>query len=150
MATTLEEICDIFTSIVQDFRLNALYQSSGSLVFLTYLEPWVLMAIDYFDMANQDLIYDTITQTFSVDLNQQNKNILAQIMTMFWLQKEVQDIQQMRNFIQDKDFKTHSANQAYQAKQSAYNSKREEISQLLNNYGYRNNTWTNWTNQNFS
>ncbi len=148
--TTLEEISDIFLSLIQDYRLTALYQSSGSTSLLAYIEPWLQQSIDEFDVCDQALVYDSSSQAFSVELTQKNKNILARIMTMFWLQKELQNIQQMNNFIQDKDFKTHSMSQAYKAKQDAYAAKREEISQLLLSYGFRHNNWDDWADQNFS
>lgn len=150
--TTLEDICDLFSSKVRDNRLVALYQSSGSAQYLDYLEPWVLNSIDDFEsICTQDIsTYSTTTQSFSVELTRKNKNVLARIMTKYWLEKELQDIQQMKNYVQDKDFRTHSANQAYEAKQKAYAQKCEEISQLLVQYGYDEDVdWENWKLQDF-
>jgi len=150
MATNSSEIFDLFMLLQSDYRLNTIYISSGSSAFNDYLQPWLLMSIDSFDdICNQSLDYNLTTQNFTQTLTQKNKNILAQTMIKFWLQKEVQDVLQMNNLIQDKDFKTFSAAQNLSAKQEAYNAKREEISQLLVDYGYANNDWTNWKLQNF-
>jgi len=151
MATTIDEINDLFLQLVNDYRLTAIFQASGSSALNDYLENWLLFAIDDFDnICTQALTYSTTTQTFSVDLTQKNKNVLAQIMVQYWLQKEVNDVLQMNLFIQDKDFKTHSASTNLKEKRELLNAKREEISQLLLNYGYKNNEWDDWENQIFA
>jgi len=148
MGTHCSDIFDLFTTLQMDYRLDALYQSQGTAGFNIYLEPWLLFSINEFDsVCVQDLTYDTATQEFSVDLTTESKVILAQIMVRYWLQKNVQDILQMNNSIQDHDFKTFSQAQNLQAKQQAYRDKREEISQLINDYAYKHNSWTNWESQ---
>ena len=148
--TSIAEINDIFLMLINDYRLTLLYQSSGSQNFNTYLEPWLLLSIDDFsDICNQELTYDTISQSFSQTLNSRNKNILSQLMVKYWLQKEVNDVLQMNNLIQDHDFKTFSAAQNLTAKQNFYGMKKEELSQLLQDYAYKNNGWTSWNAQNF-
>lgn len=151
MTTTLDQIGDLFLSQVSDYRLNIIYQSSGSSALNDYIQPWLLMAIDEFDdICTQDLTYDSGSQLFTETLTQKNMNILAQIMVKYWLNKEVQNVLQMDSFIQDRDFKTHSAAQNLREKQLLLNSKKEEISQLLLDYGYRNNDWSGWEAQNFA
>jgi ABC-type uncharacterized transport system ATPase subunit len=150
MGTSLSEIVDLFQFLQQDYKLTALYESSGSTTFVTYHEPWLLMAIDDFEpICTQVLTYDSGSQIFSVTLTQKNQNILAQIMVLYWLQKEVHNVLQMNNLITDKDFRTFSAAQNLREKRELLNAKREEISQLLLNYGYKNNTWDDWADQNF-
>jgi len=149
MATTLDEICDLALTLIDDYRLTALYQTSGSASLNTYLEPWLLMAIDEFDLCSQTLSYSTTTQTFTLDLTQQHKNILAQIMTKYWMQKEVQDVNQMRLHLQDRDFKTFAEANNLKEKREFYNTKQEEIDRILQKYGYRNNDWDAWDLQDF-
>ena len=149
MATTLDEICDLALTLIDDYRLTALYQTSGSASLNTYLEPWLLMAIDEFDLCSQALSYSTTTQVFTLDLIQQHKNILAQIMTKYWMQKEVQDVNQMRLHLQDRDFKTFAEANNLKEKREFYNTKQEEIDRILQKYGYRNNDWESWENQTF-
>lgn len=151
MATTLDEVCDLFLSLQQDYKLTALYQTSGSATFLTYLEPWLLYSIDEFDgICTQSLTYSTTTQSFTETLTQKNKNVLAQLMVRYWLQKEVQDVLQMRVNLQDRDYKHYSEAQNLKEKRELLNVKREEISQLLLDYGYKNNDWASWELQDFA
>jgi hypothetical protein len=149
MATSLVDIADLFLTQINDYSLNTLYEQS-ILNFNTLMEGWLVFAIaDFEDLCTQELDYDETTQEFSVDLTRKNKIILAQIMTKYWLHKEVFNVLQMKNFLQDHDYKTHSAAQSFREKQAALNGKEEEISQLLQDYAYANNNWDSWKNQLF-
>jgi hypothetical protein len=151
--TLSSEVNDLFLSRINDYRLNALYQSSGSVAFGTYLEPWLLDATVEFEICNQDLTYIPSTSTdegyFNQTLNLKNKIILSRIMVKYWLKKEVQDILQMNNLVQDHDFKTFSQAQNLDSKKSYLVVVQEEISQLLVDYDYKNNDWASWKNQEF-
>ena len=153
MGTTCTEIFDLFLSSIADYRLDAIYTSSGSFTFGLYLEPWLLNSIVDFDICNQSLVYavsgSATEGSFTETLNLENQLILALIMSKYWLAKTVQEILQMNNNIQDRDFKTFSQAQNLQAKQALYNLKREEVSQRLNEYSYKNNVWADWKVQNF-
>lgn len=152
MGTLSSEINDLFMMQVTDYKLTNLYNESES-DFDTYLEAWLLLAIDDFDICTQDLSFipsDNFTTGYFVEtLTQKNKNILSQLMVKYWLMKEIQDVVQMNLYLQDHDFKTHSAAQNLRAKQDYLNSKKEELSQLLVDYGYKNNDWEDWKLQDF-
>jgi hypothetical protein len=148
--TTLPDIVDLFMSLQQDYRLVSLYSTSGSAAFGTYVEPWLLFSVtDFAPVANQSLNYSTTTQSFDVELNIENQLILARIMTRYWMQKLVDDVAAMKNFVVDHDFSRHSEAANFKEKKDALNLKKEEISQMLNDYSYRNNGWKNWYNQMF-
>jgi hypothetical protein len=147
--TTLEDVNDLFMLLNSDYRLMALYSSSVS-NFNTYLEGWLLYAINEFSpYCNQVLSYSSGSGVFSIELTQENKLMLAQIMVKYWLQKTVQDILQMNVFVQDHDFRTHASSQNLKAKQDYYNMKREEVSQLLMDYSLKYNPWASWETQVF-
>jgi len=150
MATSLVDVNDLFLSMVDDYRLNALYEQDVS-AFNVYLEAFLIFAIDEFsDLCTQALTYSTTTQEFTVTLTNAHKIILARIMKKYWLQKEVHNILQMNNFVQDRDFKTHSSANALKEKQNLCRGAEEDISQMLQDYAYKNNTWTAWENQDFN
>jgi len=153
MSTQMSDVLDLFMSRVNDYRLNAIFVSSASSLN-TYLEPWLLDSINDFDICTQDLTYTTtsgsVEGSFVVDLTMQHKLILSQIMVKYWLQKSVQDILQINNLIQDHDFKTFPAAQNLTAKKDYLNSVKEQISQILIDYGYKNNSWSQWRDQIFA
>lgn len=153
--TTASEIDDLFMTRISDYRLDAIYTTSGSAAFTTYLEPWLMDAVvEFTPVCDQDLDY---TQSgsgteggFTESLSLENKIILSKLMLLSWLGKTIKDIIQMQVFLQDHDYKTHSAAQNLTAKQQLYNTTREEIYQMLNDYAYRKNDWSNWNLQNFT
>jgi hypothetical protein len=154
MATSLTEVADLFLSRISDYRLDTIFTASGSLVLNTYLEPWLLDSIVAFDVCNQNLTYTTTGSAtdgfFTVDLTLKNKIILSQLMVLYWLEHAVSDILQMNLNLQDRDFKTFAQANNLNAKKDYLNMKREELSQMLVDYGYANNDWTGWRNQSFA
>jgi hypothetical protein len=150
MATTLDEINDLFMQLITDYRLNSLYTTSGSNVFNTYLEPWLRFSINEFSpTCAETLVYSTTTQTFSTTLSEDVILILSQIMVKWWLQKLVNDVLQVNLAITDRDFKHYSESQNLREKRDLLNQKKEEISQLLVDYSIKHNNWSNWNLQTF-
>lgn len=153
MATLISDIADLFLTNVNDYRLTAIYTASGSSGLNNFIEPWLLNSIIEFDVCDQELDYVVTSGSmegyFPIDLTLENKLIMSQLMVKHWLHKEINDVLQMNNFIQDHDFKTHSAANNLQSKKDYYNTKREELSQKLVDYAYKRNDFTAWGNQIF-
>lgn len=151
MATHISEINDLFMTLTSDHKLTAIFTTSGSAGLNTYLESWLLFSIrDFSDICDQSLVYSKTTQTFSVDLSDKNMTVLAQIMTRYWLERTVNDLQQINNYIQDKDFKMHSAAQNLKEKKDLLILKVELIDRLLGSYSLKVNDWDSWYLQNFA
>jgi hypothetical protein len=155
MPTTTSDICDLFLSRIEDFRINAVYATSGSMGLTIYLEPYLIDSIVEFEICNQDLTYTPTTEDtdgyFAVDLNLKNKKILSSIMIKSWLSKTINSLNQMQNIISDHDFKqSFSPAQNLTAKKDYLNTVKEEISQLLVDYSFANNDWTSWNAQIFN
>jgi len=153
MTTPSSDIIDLFMTRIEDYRLDSIFVTSGSLAFVTYIEPWLMDATNEFDIADQDLTYITSGSSaegyFLSDLSMKNKIMISKLMVKYWLSRLVQNILQMNNSVQDRDYKTFSAAQNLKAKQDYLNSLKEELSQDLMNYAYRNNDWPGWKNQIF-
>ena len=154
MGTLSSEIFDFFLTSVNDYKLTAIYQTSGSLALDIYMEPWLLNSIIEFDVCDQSLSYTVSSGSsegyFDVTLTNKNIFMLVQVMTKYWLQKNINDILQISNILQDRDFRMFSASNNLKAKQDYYNTKCEEIDRRLTSYGYADNDWASWQNQNFS
>jgi len=151
LATTLSDISDLFMTKISDYRLVAIYQTSGSMALNEYVEPWLMESIIDFNICIPPLVYTptsgSVEGYFDSSLNFENKFILAEFMTLHWMQKAIQDILQINNNITDHDFKMFSQAQNLKAKQDYFNVKREQISQRLTDYEYKYNDWANWKNQ---
>jgi len=150
MATSLGDIFDLFMLSVTDYRLVDLFNTSEE-DFENYLEAFLEYAIaDFEDICNQSLDYDETTKEFPEVLNRRNKTILATLMMKYWLQKLVNDITQMNLHVTDRDFRVASEAMNLREKTVYFNTIKEQCSQMLNEYAYKNNDWDNWNNQIFT
>lgn len=148
MATNLSEIYDLFMVSVTDYRLTDLFNVSEE-DFETYLQAFLEFAIVDFDICDQDLDYDETTKVFPEVLTRKNKIILAKLMMRYWLQKLVNDVTQMNLHVTDRDFRVASEAMNLREKTIYLNSVKEQCSQMLNDYAYKNNDWDSWWNQDF-
>jgi hypothetical protein len=155
MAGTLaSEIMDIFLTRVDDYKLTAIYQASGSLVFINYVEPWLIDAtVEFIPICDQDLTYTVSGSTtegyFTQTLTTENKSILSQLMVKYFLAKTIQETLQLINVVNDKEYRTFSPAQNLSAKKEYYALKVEELDQLLGKYALRRTDFTSWNNQVF-
>lgn len=149
MTVNVTDIIDLFMTLVDDYRLTALFQSSED-DFTKYMKSYVNFAIvEFTPFSKVSLTYNSTSLDFDVDLSLEVQTILAQLMVKYWLQKEVQDISQMSIHLQDKDFRTHSEANNLKEKSSHLDKVKETCSQLINDYSYRNNDWSTWFSQSF-
>jgi hypothetical protein len=148
MTTHISEVFDLFMVSVTDYRLTDLFNLSED-DFETYLEGFLEYAIAEFDMCDQDLDFNSTTKLFPETLTRKNKTILATLMMKYWLQKLVNDITQMNLHVTDRDFRVASEAMNLREKTIYLNTVKEQCSQLLNNYEYKNNAWDDWFNQSF-
>ena len=138
--THISEIVDIFMMLQSDYRLKQIFSIQGEARLNQYVEAWLILSVsDFQKYCDQDLVYDKVTQTFSIDLNTQNLTVLAQIMVKYWLEKEVRDVLQFRLTLQDHDFKTYSQAQNLDSKRQLLTLQIEEVDKLLLNYSYQHN-----------
>jgi len=151
--TTASEINDLFLTRISDYRLDAIFTTSGSAAFTLYLEPWLLDAIVEFEpICDQSLAYTVSGATegqFTETLSLENQIMLSKLMVLYWLGQSVKEVLQFSLFLQDHDYVTHSAAQNLSAKQSLYNNTREELAQSLNEYSFRKNDWSSWVAQDY-
>lgn len=156
MTTDSSTITDFFLTRISDYRLDTIYASSGSFILNQYVEPWLIDATVQFTpycVENLEYIPTSGSQSgyFTSDLSLEVRNIISQIMVKFWLQKTVQDVLQLQNFVTDRDFKTFSSAQNLKAKQDYLIVKMEEIDKLISDYAYRHQVdWSSWQNQQFN
>jgi hypothetical protein len=129
---------------ITDYRLNELYNSSVP-NFEVYLSGFLIPAITDFKICNQSLAY--ASSSFTETLTVENIKILALLMKKYWLTKEIDDISQMNLHVTDRDFKVYSESQNMREKQNRLILEKEELSQLLVDYGLDDNDmWTQWIN----
>lgn len=145
--TTFEEIYDFFMTTIDDYRLTTLFNTSQT-DFNTYLSAWLIQAIPEFTNCDQSLSYTN--SVFDATLTQKNIDILSLLMKKIWLEKNMDSILAMNNFVKDRDFDFYSPAQNMKARQDRYNMLKEEVSQKLVSYGLNYGTdWAAWFNGEF-
>lgn len=151
--TTYVEVYDLFLEQINDYRISGMYQQdilNNTKNLDNYLLGFMLLSIPDFQNCTQDLsLRDDILMSFTEILTDANKKILSRLMLKVWLGREVRDILQMKAKVQT-DFKTYSEAQNLTAKQNTLTLLREELSQELIDYDYKNNDWSSWLVGNFS
>lgn len=138
--------------IQNDYVLNNIYATSGSIVLSNYTEPFLLDAIDIFNpVSEEDLTYTEGSASavgyFTADLSREAKNILSKCMTLSWVQKQVANQIALGRFVVDRDFRMSAPN--LPSLQNYCILKTEEIDKLLSDYAYRHVNFENWQNQIF-
>jgi len=145
MGSKFSEIFDLFMVQVKDWRLQSLYESS-TLDFEVYLSGFLMLSIPQFEeVCNQSLAHNEEAKEFTELLTLDNKTILSKLMVEKWLEKEVQDVNQMNLHLQDRDFKVYSESQNLKEKSLHLDKTKEYNSQTMTVYSYSKSTdWANW------
>lgn len=145
--TTFNEIYDNFMMTITDYRLITLYSASVT-DFQTYLSAWLIQSIPEFTNCDQSLAYSS--SEFTETLTQKNIDVLILLMKKKWFEKELENILQMTNVVQDRDFKMHSQANNLKEKRERLITLQEEVSQKLVDYGFAYSTdWAAWLNGEF-
>lgn len=147
MGTSFSEIYDNFMMTITDYRLITLYNASVT-DFQTYLSAWLIQSIPEFTNCDQSLAYSS--SEFTETLTQKNIDVLILLMKKKWFEKELENILQMTNVVQDRDFKMHSQANNLKEKRERLITLQEEVSQKLVDYGFAYSTdWAAWLNGEF-
>lgn len=144
MSTPYSEIFNLFLFNIQDYLIDEMYTNSQE-DFEVYATNFLLKAIPNFSSCQQDLDdRNDTTRTFNITLTLTEKNILANLMTLYWLIKEINTILEMRNFLISGDYKAFSAANNLKEKRAWYESLSADVDRQVTNYGYNNNDWANF------
>ena len=142
MATPYSEVFNLFLASIQDYRINRLYEQSVE-DMENYLIPFLIKAITNFKKCKTDLEdRDDENRIFNQTLSTDEKVILSNLMMVEWLTKEVNDILQMRLYLQDTDFKTYSQANNLREKRELLTTMKEMVDKQIVQYSYNNFDWS--------
>lgn len=144
MATPFTDIYDLFLINIRDYKIDKIYAASTPL-FYDYLEGFLLMAIPQFDNCKKDL-EDYSNSILTATLTLREKTILANLMTIQWLNKEINDVTQFQNHLSTTDFMVHSEAQNLRGKVEHRDGLREIVNQDMLVYDLKNTNWDDWAN----
>lgn len=142
MSTPYSDIFNLFLTSIQDYRINKLYNQSVEQME-NYLMPFLIKAITNFRKCKTDLEdRDDTNKVFNQTLSTDEKVILSNLMIFEWLTKEVNDILQMRLYLQDTDFKTYSQANNLREKRELLTTMKEMVDKQIVQYSYNNFDWS--------
>lgn len=103
----------------------------------------MIKAITNFRKCKTDLEdRDDENRIFNQTLSTDEKVILSNLMMVEWLTKEVNDILQMRLYLQDTDFKTYSQANNLREKRELLTTMKEMVDKQIVQYSYNNFNWS--------
>ena len=142
MSTPYSDVFNLFLTSIQDYRINKLYSQSVE-DMENYLIPFLIKAITNFRKCKTDLEdRDDENRIFNQTLSTDEKVILSNLMMVEWLTKEVNDILQMRLYLQDTDFKTYSQANNLREKRELLTTMKEMVDKQIVQYSYNNFDWS--------
>lgn len=136
MPTQFSTIYDLFTSLVQDYKIYDIYLEDPAKIN-DYLQNFLTLAVQEFSpLCTENLMsnYNTGEKQFNITLNLTDSIMLARLMVVPWLQNVVQNILQIDSKLSDTDFKTYSEANNLKEKKDFLEVARERNSQLLSEY----------------
>lgn len=137
MGTPFTEIYDLALIVINDTKINKLYEYSlenKDDAFYTYMEGFLIRAIPLFDGSLISLDFDLNTKAFKNELSIKEKDVLANIIERLWWKSELNVDEYIALGLQGRDRKTHSEASNINAKSDHMVKLREEISQIITNY----------------
>lgn len=142
--TTFEEIYKLFLSSIQDYVIRKLFLEDEEIAE-DLLETFLMRAIPLFRGCEKDIkTVDTVSKTFLVTLDIEEKRILADLMLLSWMDWIINDITQMNLSLNDNDFKHYSEEKNLREKSTHADRFREKTYQNMTDYLLYRTPFNQW------
>jgi hypothetical protein len=145
-AYTATYVTGSYSSIT--ISLTTYYVSTADCIvsnYNTYMTGFLLRAIPSFSGCSQDLSdRNDTTMTFNIELTDAEKDILACLIAVQILKKEVHDIRQIRGMIKNKDGERYSEANLLKEKMSLQDRLIELADKKKSEYDISNTDWPNF------
>lgn len=133
MATSFDIIIDRATTVVNDYKLQKLFNQSQE-NFDMWCDGFIVAAVPNFINCRQKLDYDLEKREFTADLTNMEISILADLWVLAWYDRETNDATGINTLLQtNNSFKTHSASQNLKEKDSRISSLYTKLHQKMEN-----------------
>lgn len=139
--TPFSNVYERFSTKTKDYMLDEMFSNSVN-DYEDYLYTFLSSAIAKFEMdCVQDLERDTEEKLFSLDLSDLEEEILASLMVIEWMTKEINSVKEMRLALQTVDWKRYSESNNLKAKSDELDKMSERVENLITRYQYKNYEW---------
>lgn len=133
MATPFEEIYDFFLSKVTDYSFASFTNTELEEEFEKYLRS----ACTKFFSANERLERDFTFKEFTNDLTDLEKEIIASLMVIEYLNPKIIATENMKQFLASKEYKIYSQANHLSKMIELRNGYRSEVQHLMSSYSYQ-------------
>lgn len=131
--TPFEEIYDLALLVIEDYRLNFLYQNDPG-AFSLQFQGWLRKAVAKFDGSITCLEYDLHSNRFKNKLSLKEKDILAGYIVMFWFEWNMNSAEQINLQLQGRDKKRNAESSNLKEKSNNIDKLREKVRQDVTDY----------------
>lgn len=145
--TPYSDIFDLAQMDYSNYELDTLYTTSPT-NFLLYMTGLLIRVIPSFTNCLQDLSQrNDSTQTFEIELTDAEKDILATLIAVQVIKKEVFTITQIRGMIQQgSEANRHSEGNLLKEKLNLQETLIQHVDEKMTKYGINNQDWTDFYN----
>lgn len=132
--TSFDQIETLALSIVEDYKLNKLFESSYD-NFQKFCDGLLFNALPQFTECRQDLTYNVETREFDVDLTNLEIYILSRYWVIAWWERENNNAAQIALKLGIKNqYSYNSEFQNFKEKQNVIDKLREEVDRATQEY----------------
>mgnify|MGYP000044876166 FL=1 len=132
--TSFDQIETLALSIVEDYKLNKLFDSSYN-NFQKFCDGLLFNALPQFTECRQDLTYNVETREFGVDLTNLEIYILSRYWVIAWWERENNNAAQIALKLGIKNqYSYNSESQNFKEKQNVIDKLREEVDRATQEY----------------
>lgn len=135
--TAYQVVYSRFANKVQDYKLDQLYQSSIP-TYESFLKGLLINAIDYFTECLVDLDdRDDSSQIFNQTLSNKEQSILSMFLEYEWMNRQVNNVQDMELALSSDDFKRYAESQNLKSKKDSSIAIFEKANSEMVAYSYK-------------
>lgn len=132
--TSFDQIETLALSIVEDYKLNKLFESSYD-NFQKFCDGLLFNALPQFTECRQDLTYNVETREFDADLTNLEIYILSRYWVIAWWERENNNAAQIALKLGIKNqYSYNSESQNFKEKQNVIDKLREEVDRATQEY----------------
>ena len=142
--TTYLDVIELALHILHDYRLDDAIVKEETSTLIGVFTPYIKFAageLENFDVDFSIADRDNTTHEFNSELTDGQQLIVAKLMVIGYLTREVNDIMQMKLHLQTGDFKTFAERNNLEGKMNLVNVLKEEVNYKITKSGYKAYTW---------
>lgn len=142
--TTYLDVIELALHILHDYRLDDAIVKEETSTLIGVFTPYIKFSageLENFDVDFSIADRDNTTHEFNSELTDGQQLIVAKLMVIGYLTREVNDIMQMQLHLQTGDFKTFAERNNLEGKMNLVNVLKEEINYKITKSGWKAYEW---------